>query len=97
MEQEEEECYCLEDISEIEIMVLETQGKRLMCDSTCVDGTDLIWGEIWFGRLLPVGRRGWGGDSCCARGCRFQSNHFGLMGLLNWGNHKMSGQAYPVS
>ena len=44
--EQEQDCYCLEDISEIEILVLETQGKTLMCDSTCVDGTDLIWGEI---------------------------------------------------
>ena len=40
-----EDCQCLDDISEVQAAVLLTQGKTLMCDSTCLDGTDFIWGE----------------------------------------------------
>eukprot|EP00904_Undaria_pinnatifida_P005989 jgi/Undpi1/251/HiC_scaffold_1.g00248.m1 len=39
-------CQCLDDISETEAEILAAQGKTLVCDPTCVDGTDLIWGVM---------------------------------------------------
>ena len=38
-------CGCLENLSETEAEVLAVRGKALMCDPTCLDGSDLIWGE----------------------------------------------------
>lgn len=38
-------CGCLENISETEAEVLAVRGKALVCDPTCLDGSDLIWGE----------------------------------------------------
>ena len=38
-------CGCLENLSETEAEVLAVRGKALVCDPTCLDGSDLIWGE----------------------------------------------------
>lgn len=42
---EGEECECLEGLTETEAEVLELRGKNLVCDLTCTDGTDLVWGK----------------------------------------------------
>lgn len=43
-----DDCGCLEDVTETEVEVLAVRGKDLVCDLTCSDGTDLIWGEFLY-------------------------------------------------
>ena len=41
-----DDCGCLEGLTEREAEVLAIRGKDMVCDPTCSDGSDLIWGEL---------------------------------------------------
>lgn len=39
------ECPCITNMTEIEEEVLTRRSKSMRCDSSCSDGSDLIWGK----------------------------------------------------
>lgn len=43
--EEPSDCVCVNSMSAEENAVLERRGKRMVCDETCVNGEDLVWGE----------------------------------------------------
>lgn len=40
------DCVCVNTMSAEEAAVLERRSKKMVCDPTCSDDTDLIWGEL---------------------------------------------------